>query len=504
MPWRGPSYEGEFPSLGWGLVDLFEEYALVPSGLAHGQRVTLTDRQVAFVVRMHRIHPETGRYVYRRAVKEGPKGDGKSPLLAWCSFGHLVGPVVFDGWDANGDPVGKPHPTPWVQICALAEDQTDNCFMQLLSSLGGSKAVDDFQLDLGLSRICFQGKRNGKIEPVTSAGGTREGQPITFAGKEETQYWTPGKHGPELARTLDRNLIKTGGLSMAATNAFRRGEESVAEQDAEAAEKGARGLLYESIRGTYVADMEDRELVAQSLREAYDPQADWLDFETLIDGATDPTSPAGERRRFFLNIPDDFAEESWLPEGCWEGCRRKGKTLSLEHPFVGAVDMALKHDTAALRLGQYGPDGRIFTAAYLWTPDDGRLDPDVIEAKLIELHATGNLTSCAYDPAYFERSAQHLIERGVPMVEFPQSNPRMVPACGHAYELVVGGQVIHDDDPLSAAQVSAAVPVAAGEGWRVKKSKSRHKIDSGVALIMMLDELTRIPAVVPEFFGAWG
>lgn len=502
MPWK-PRCEGDFPSLGYDLISLLEDYVQVPSGLAHGQRATLTDRQYEFVVRMHRIDPKTGRYIYRRAVKEGPKGDGKSPLLGWVCFGHLVGPVVFDGWDADGQPVGRPHPTPWVQVCALAEDQTDNCFAQLLHSLGGSQAVDDFKLDLGLSRICFQGDRIGKIEPVTSAGGTREGQPITFAGKEETQYWTPGKHGPELSRTLDRNLIKTGGLSMAATNAFRRGEDSVAEEDSIAAEKGARGLLYESIRGTYVADMEDRELVAQSLREAYDPQADWLDFETLTDGATDPTTPAGERRRFFLNIPDDFAEESWLPEGKWDDCRRKGRTLSLEHPFVGAIDMALKHDTAALRLGQYQPDGRIFTAAYLWVPTDGKLDVDTIEAKIIELHATGNLSSLAYDPAYFERSAQHLEERGVPMLEFPQTNPRLVPACGHAYELIVGDQVIHDDDPVSAMQVTSAVPVPAGEGWRVKKSKSKHKIDSGVALIMMLDTLTRVPAAVPTYFGGY-
>lgn len=505
MPWRGPEYEGEFPSLGWGLVELIEEFLIVPSGLEHGQPLRLTDNQISFLVRMHRIHPETGRYHYRRAIKEGPKGDGKSPLAGATAFGHLVGPVVFDGWDSQGNPVGRQHPTPWIQIAALAEDQTDNCYMQLRSSLGESAAIDEFGIDLGLTRIFLKG-REGKVEPVTSAGGTREGQLLTLAVKEETQFWVPSRGGDRLARTLDRNVAKTGGLSISVTNAFRQGEESVAELDSDAAAKGAAGVLYQAIRAPYVEDLGDRELVRRSLDAAYDPQATWVDKERLTDEVGDDTIPPGERRRFYFNIPDKFEDSSWLPEGRWFAQRRKGRSVNLDQPFAASIDMALKHDTAAVRWGQFQPDGSIFVQAREWEPAGEMLDIDAIEAFLIHLHISGNLSECAYDPAYFERSAQALRERGLNMIEFPQSNERMVPGCGTAYELICGEKVFHDDEPRSYQQVLNGVAFPAGEGWRLRKSKvTKGKIDSAVALVMLLARLVALdegPRVV-DFVGGY-
>lgn len=499
MPWAGPSYAGEFPSLGWGVVEVIEEFLTVPSGLAYGQPLKLTDRQVTGIVRAHRIDPISGRYVYRRWVKEGPKGDGKSPLLGAVAFGHLVGDVVFDGWDADGQPVGRPHPTPWIQIVALAEDQTDNCYMQLRSSLTNSKALDDFNIDLGLTRIYLTDRPVGKIEPVTSADRTREGQPITFAGKEEIQFWTSAKGGPQLARTLDRNLVKTGGLSMAVTNAYRRGEESVGESEARSGRKGSAGLLYEAVRGPLVEDLTDRELVLRALRKAYDPQATWVDLENIADACADEGVPPGERRRFYLNIPDDFTEESWLPDGEWERHREPGARVDRSKPFTAGVDVALKRDTTALRVAQrQGPD-RVVVESTVWVPGRGEhMDLAAVEQAIRELHATGNLRGCAYDPAYFERSAQALADEAIEMLEYPQSHVRMVPACGHTYALILAGEIVHDDDPESSSQVTAAVQKVAGEGWRLSKGRTKAKIDSAIALVMAVDLETTRSVEEPE------
>lgn len=498
MPWAGASYKGEFPSLGWALVDLIERYLTVPSGLAFGRPLKLTDRQVTGIVRAHRIDPDTGRYVYRRWVKEGPKGDGKSPLAGAVAFGHLVGPVVFDGWDASGQPVGRPHPTPWIQIAACSEDQTDNCYMQLRSALSESAAIDDFHIDVGLTRITLTDRPTGKIEPVTASSGTREGQPVTFAVKEETQHWTTAKGGPILSRTIDRNIVKTGGLSVAVTNAFRRGEESVGEQESRAGRRGAAGLLYEATRAPFVEDLTDRELVMRALRKVYDPQADWVLLDNIADACADLETPAGERRRFYLNIPDDFAEESWLPDGEWERHRVPGVKVDRARPFTAAVDVALKRDTTALRLAQADESGRVITESQVWTPAYGEhLDLGAVEQAIRTLHATGNMRACAYDPAYFERSAQALSDEGVLMLEYPQSHVRMVPACGHSYALILAGQLVHDDDETSAAQVSAAVQKIAGEGWRLSKGRTKGKIDSAIALVMAVDLETTRPVEEP-------
>jgi hypothetical protein len=322
MPWV-PQYEGDFPSLGYALCDLIETYYRVPSGTAFGQPFKLTDEQYQRIVRFHRVDPKTGRYVYRRCVKEGPKGEGKSPEAGGLAFAHLVGPVVFDGWDANGQPVGRPHPTPWVQLAALSLDQTDNTYAQLHAGLADSPAIDDFGIDLGITRIYLK-DRPGRIEPVTSAGGSREGQPITFDVEEETQYWTPSKGGDRLSGVLRRNLAKTGGLSFAVTNSYRKGEESVAEKDAEAAAKGAKGLLYECRRGPVIEDLTDRVAVLDGLRATYDPQTltengGWVDLERLADECADPAVRPQDARRYYFNIPDEANDDSWVEREVWEG-----------------------------------------------------------------------------------------------------------------------------------------------------------------------------------------
>ena len=164
--WRKPAYAGEYPTLGWGIVDFIENYLRVPAGDGTGQPLKLTDEQVLFICAAHRIHPVSGKWFYRRSVLRRPKGWGKSPVVGAVALAHLAGPVVFDGWDANGEPVGKPHPSPWVQVAATAEDQTDNTWAPVMAMTAESSA-DQLGLDVGLTRIFLKG-RPGRMEPVTA------------------------------------------------------------------------------------------------------------------------------------------------------------------------------------------------------------------------------------------------------------------------------------------------------------------------------------------------
>ena len=166
--------------------------------------------------------------------------------------------------------------------------------------------------------------------------------------------------------------------------------------------------------------------------------------------------------------------------------------------------MALRHDTAAIVAAQSNDDGTVTIEAKVWVPHDGQaLDVELIEQHIRSLHRTGNLRGCAYDPAWFERTAQALDADGVAMVEVPQSAARMVPAAGHAYELVASHRVVHDLDEVCTAQVVAAVPKASGEGWRLSKGKAKRKIDCAIAMVIAIDEATR-PAPEPVQAGfAW-
>jgi phage terminase large subunit-like protein len=214
--------------------------------------------------------------------------------------------------------------------------------------------------------------------------------------------------------------------------------------------------------------------------------------------------PAHEWLRYFANRWVSVAADSWLPPGEWEQHRRPGARLDESRPFVAAIDMGLKHDTTALRTAQPMSDGGVFTGARPWVPlNDEALDVAAIEDEILRLHATGHLTECTFDPAYFMPSAQRLLDLGVNMTEFPQSSARMVPACGLAYEKILAGLIVHDDDPISAGQVTAAVAKTSGEGWRLSKGRSRHKVDSAIALVMALDRLANPPAPEPNLVFAY-
>jgi phage terminase large subunit-like protein len=102
--------------------------------------------------------------------------------------------------------------------------------------------------------------------------------------------------------------------------------------------------------------------------------------------------------------------------------------------------MALKHDSIAVAIAQPQAD-RVVVRARIWQPKDEGVDVSEIEAYLREVHLKYRVTEFAFDPAYFQRSAEILIDEGLPMSEFPQTGQRMVPACGQTYELIVQGNI---------------------------------------------------------------
>ena len=167
--------------------------------------------------------------------------------------------------------------------------------------------------------------------------------------------------------------------------------------------------------------------------------------------------------------------------------------------------MALKHDSIAVVVAQPRDDGRIATQARIWHPDMGAMDVAEVEAHLRNLRDTLTVQEFAYDPAFFQRSAEALYDDGLPMVEFPQSSQRMIPACGTAYDLIVQGKVIHDGSPMFTDQVLSAAQRMTDNGWRLSKGKSRRKIDAAIALCMALDRATRraISTVLPTIEKVW-
>jgi len=199
-------------------------------------------------------------------------------------------------------------------------------------------------------------------------------------------------------------------------------------------------------------------------------------------------------RRYRLNQFVRTDGESWLPTGAWELCRSDMQLKPDLPTFVG-VDMALKHDSIAVVIAQ-PQDGRVVVRAKIWHPDANAMDVSAVEQHIRDINREFNVVENAYDPAFFQRSAEVLSENHV-MVEFPQSAARMIPACGNLYELIVNQVIAHDGDPMFADQVLSAAQRSTESGWRLSKGKSKRKIDAAIALAIASDRATSKQEVAP-------
>lgn len=483
--WRKAEYKGEFPSLGWGLVDFMETYLRVPGGDATGDPLRLTDEQIEFVVRAHRIDPITGARRYRRGVLRRAKGWGKSPFVGGLASAHLCGPVVFDGWDANGEPVGKPHPSPWVQVAATSEDQTDNTYSQLLAMLSESPVVDEYKLDVGVTRIFTRG-RPGRLEPVSAAAGSREGQPVTFAVLDETHLWSPTNGGVKLAATLRRNVAKTGGLSIETTNAHRPGEGTVAEISYEASLRGQRDVLYDSIEAPSVADVDDRAELLNALSFAYRNSL-WVPLERIADEFQDPANDPADLARYYLNQLVAWQEDA-VEQVLWDALQvpaelQPGDTITL------GFDGSDVSDATAL-VAVRASDRSAFLLGLWERPDDARragwsVPRPEVRAAVGDAMERYRVVRMFCDPPHWQVDIDAWIEQfGADVVKkwHSYSDSKIAEATARVDALLRAGELFHDGNLDLRRHTLNTRKTRCRGGWRPAKKEPGRKIDAFVGL----------------------
>ena len=226
---------------------------------------------------------------------------------------------------------------------------------------------------------------------------------------------------------------------------------------------------------------------------------DYLNAEALDHDAR--TTPEHEFRRYHLNQWTTVAD-AWLPFGAWDLCRDETVDLDESLPLRVGIDMAYSNDCAAIVGAQVQGDRTVIRLLGVWEnpfdPTDKRSDAWKIsvfevEERLREIRARFPASGAvidgqilpgpefAFDPAWFSRSAPLLEGDGLTMVEFPQTDSRMVPAAQTLYQLITEGKLVHDGNPILKRHVGNAVADRRPRGWRISKSSSRKKIDAAIA-----------------------
>ncbi|MGW9399343.1 terminase [Streptomyces sp. NPDC055642] len=386
MPWR-PSQPGEIPTLGWEVLDWITENLSAPDRGEYEPYIP-TKEQARFLLQFYEINPQTGRRKFRRGVISRPRGWGKSPFLAAIACVEALGPVLFDGWDADGQPVGKPWSevrTPLVQVAAVSEAQTKNSWAPLLEMLDGP-ALDNYR---GLEPLdTFVNLPRGRIEPVTSSPSSLKGNKAVFAILDQTEEWRPSNGGIRMAEVMRINAAKLGGSTIESPNAFIPGEGSVAEHSAEywkrIAEGRARddGLLYDHREAPPETDLTDRESLLAGLAHVYGDSADvaggWVDLERIVADIWDPATHPQVARADFLN-QITHASDSWVSQPEWAAVADTGRTVDSTDEIVLGFDGSRRRsrgvtDATAL-VGCRVSDGHVFLLG-CWEQPEGPFGTD--------------------------------------------------------------------------------------------------------------------------------
>lgn len=343
-----------------------------------------TAEQARFLLWFYALD-ESGQPEYHSAALQRLKGWGKDPLAAGLSVGECFAPIRFDGWDANGDPVGRPEQDAWVQVVAVSQDQTKNT-MKLLPGLVPAETRAYYGIQIGKLSLWGMGDTR-QIEAVTASPLALEGGRPTLVVRNETQNWNSSNGGHDMDGVLEGNAAKAEVSRPARMldifNAFRPGEDSVAERvreaweatqgDPDAEDEHDRpkflefGLLYDSLEAPPEAPLTAE--AAPRVVEAVRGDAVWLDAESRIrKSILNPKNPPSESRRKWYN-QITAAEDAWVTPQQWDPLARPDLAVEAGEEVVLFLDCSKSDDATGL-VGSRVSDGFVFTAG-MWQRPPG-------------------------------------------------------------------------------------------------------------------------------------
>lgn len=505
MPWRGPEVPGEFPTLGYLVGTWIETNCAIPDRELVGDPFLLTDEQLRFLLHFYRLVPESGEFFYHRGAQlTRPQKWGKGPLAAAVICAEAQGPVRFAGWDADGEPVGKPVPTPLVQVTAVSEDQTENVYSALLPMIELGALHGDIE-DTGLGRINLPA--GGKIEPVTASGRSRLGQRVTFVVQDQTESWLASNKGVTLSDNQRRNLAGMGGRWLSTPNAWDPVEESVAQYTAEHEHDG---VFHDDVEPPDSLSVRNKAERRRALKVAYgdavagtrDGQTGgvkpWIKLDSIeaMILALLERDPA-QAERFFLNRKR--APESAAFSGDVWDSRKAPRTVEDGSLIVLGVDGARFQDALAViatevATGYQWPLG-------IWERPENAQDDyehpfDEVDGAVSEAFDRFYVWRAYCDPQYIDNLvdgwAGDYGEKRV--IEWYTNRPRQIAfAVRNFAQALAGGDLFHDGDPDFARHVKNAVrrksKAKDDEGrpmWEIGKDRpqSPRKMDAAMAAVL--------------------
>lgn len=507
MPWSGPLFEGHACSLGYEVLDWIHAYECHGPGDVQGEELDYDDEMREFIIEVYRIDPETGRRVYDEGVLSRAKGRAKSETAGHIGIAEAFGPVRCDGFDADGQPVGRPVRSPLLKCLATEESQAGNTFENIAfiagewgpdvhpDIFGGVSGIRQYQ-----SATALYLPHGGEIRACTAGSASKDGGKETWVCADESHLYVL-RELKSMYATVRRNLGKRKMAEpwmLQTSTAYRPGEQSIFEETLTSWRKGELSptVFVDHREAKGKIDLDDEAHTMRQLEQVYGAAAAWMDLGRIYREMRDPRScPDVETAaRYFLNRPMS-GHDAWIAKDVHD---RQTKPSVIEPGTAIAIgfDGSLNDDSTVLR-GCRMEDGYLFRIG-LWQKPEGPQGigwevprRDVLAAFRLAFE-TYDVTRAYCDPHEWRSDIDTLADEFGEARVIPWATSRhtaMGAALDRLHTGLVVGEIFHDDDAAAAEHYGNAYVAKRGQQRLVRKEhpNSARKIDSVVGDALALE-----------------
>ena len=435
---KGPDYKIPPRSRSLGFLGMWwiEQHCVIPEGDDAGDPFVPTLDHRVWLANWYEVRPTAKRgernvaFVHRTGQWMAAQKVGKSPGVAAETCLEFVGPALFDGFASEGDfyscaehgcpcggvyfyeegePKGRPWPTPRIQLAAVVEDQVENTWGALVPM------IDDGPLSnvipkTGEAFIRHPNRnRDSRVEIVTSKADGKLGARISAGKCDETGLWTDQNSMKKFMRTLRRGAAGMGGRVSESTNPYDPAENSQAQDTHTSSRKDVLKHYFPPPAHLDFALKKDRELI---FRWNY-ASSPWVDIRSIEAEASAlaETNPAEAERFFGDRIV--AGSGSWFNMAKWAD--RKGPIEVKPRTRVCfGFDGSDNDDHTGIRLETL--DGYQFTPVYgdakrktYWRPQDwnGRVPRAEVNAAVSQLASDFEIVRAYCDVMFWETEIDH-------------------------------------------------------------------------------------------------
>ncbi len=192
-------------------------------------------------------------------------------------------------------------------------------------------------------------------------------------------------------------------------------------------------------------------------------------------------------RRFHANQWTE-REGHWLPAGAWHACVGRPEFVPGEDIWIGVDVGGERSASAVVWINAY-----LHVGCAVYHGDQGVLD---CVDHVRELAGKYRVRELCFDPWRFGQAAQELEREGIPVVAFPQTDARMIPASDRLYRAIIEKRLVLPDHEELRQHAATAIARHSRRGWRLDKTDRADSIDSVIALCMALERAEHKPEPV--------